>query len=33
VEKVEEWVQYLDTKSGNEYWENVITGETSWEKH
>ena len=32
VEKVEEWVQCLDTKSGYEYWENVVTGETTWEK-
>ena len=33
VEQVEEWVQHLDTKTGQEYWENVITGETTWEKH
>jgi hypothetical protein len=30
VGSTDEWVCYLDDATGQEYWYNSITGETSW---
>lgn len=28
---LENWVSYIDDETGQEYWYNVVTGETTWE--
>ena len=26
----DDWISYLDDATGQEYWYNVVTGQTSW---